>query len=184
MRPSDANELARRLANLADALGGKAPGAAGLAVWMDTLAECDASDVWGVLIDWPKSRAKMPLPTEVLKLAREVASERRERIAKAEARIGQTFDVAAIRGDLSCPAYAAFRDAVVRLRRTPKPQPKAWAYALRDRENRGEFLFPVQRENWRAALRETTRAGVESMTEDELEALRERDAMRAESAPA
>lgn len=185
MRPSDANELARRLANLADALGAKAPGASGLAVWLDALSECDGSDVWAVLVDWPKSHAKMPLPVEVLKAAREAAAARRERIAEGERkaadvaakRLAQTMDgeFAGAKSD----AWKAAQRAIAEIRKRPKPSGKDWAYALRDKDARGEFLYPAQRENWRAALRETARTAVE--TEDEREARLEREAIQAEA---
>lgn len=185
MRASDAPELQRRLSQLADALAGKAPSAAGLVVWLDALAECDASDVWSVLTDWPKSHAKMPLPAEVLKSARDVASARRERIAEGERkaadtaakRLTQTLDGAYSAGKSS--AWKAAQAAIAEIRKRPKPAGKSWAFALRDRENAGEFLYPVQRENWRAALRETAKKTVES--EDEREARLEREAIQAEA---
>lgn len=186
MRSSDAPELQRRLSQLADALAGKAPSAAGLVVWLDALAECDASDVWTVLVDWPKSHAKMPLPAEVLKAARDVSSARRERIAEGERkaadaaakRLAQTIDGASWPGGKSA-AWQAAQRAIADIRKRPKPTGKAWAFALRDRENAGQFLDPVQRENWRAALRETARTAVE--TEDEREARLEREAIQAEA---
>lgn len=186
MRSSDAPELQRRLSQLADALAGKAPSAAGLVVWLDALAECDASDVLAVLTDWPKSHAKMPLPAEVLKAARDVASARRERIAEGERkaadaaakRLAQTIDGASWPGGKSA-AWQAAQRAIADIRKRPKPTGKAWAFALRDRENAGEFLYPAQRENWRAALRETARTAVE--TEDERGARLEREAIQAEA---
>lgn len=187
MRANDAPELQRRLAQLADALAGKAPSAAGLVVWLDALAECDASDVWSVLTDWPKSHAKMPLPAEVLKAARDVASARRERIAEGERkaadtaakRLTHTLDGAYSAGKSS--AWKAAQAAISEIRKRPKPSGKSWAFALRDRENAGEFLYPVQRENWRAALRETSRTALE--TEDEREARLEREAIQSEAGP-
>lgn len=185
MRSSDAPELQRRLSQLADALAGKAPSAAGLVVWLDALAECDASDVWAVLVDWPKSHAKMPLPAEVLKIARDVASARRERIAEGERkaadvaakRLANTIDGSYV--GAKSAAWQAAQRAIAEIRKRPNPTGKAWAFALRDRENAGEFLYPVQRENWRAALRETARTAVE--TEDEREARLEREAIQAEA---
>jgi hypothetical protein len=186
MRANDAPELQRRLSQLADALAGKAPSAAGLVVWLDALAECDASDVWAVLVDWPKSHAKMPLPAEVLKIARDLASARRERIAEGERkaadvaakRMAKTIDGASWPGGKS-NAWKAAQQAIAEIRKRPKPTGKAWAFALRDRENAGELLYPVQRENWRAALREMARTAVE--TEDEREARLEREAIQAEA---
>ena len=187
MRANDAPELQRRLLQLADALAGKAPSAAGLVVWLDALAECDASDVWAVLVDWPKSHAKMPLPAEVLKAARDVASARRERIAQAERdaerkaadSLARNLSRFQPEGGRMTPAYLEFKRAMAELKRRPKPHPKQWAYDLRDKESRGEFLYPVQRENWRAALRETSRTALE--TEDEREARLEREAIQSEA---
>jgi hypothetical protein len=185
MQKHELPELSQRLAQLADALGGKAPSAAGLLVWGDALAECERIDVVSVLTDWPKSHAKMPLPAEVLKLARDAASVRRERAAAAE----QAAERAAAQAlqkpghwqpeaGRMTPAYAAFKRALAELKQRPKPHPKAWAYRLRDREAAGENLPSVARENWRAALRENLTV---SETEDEREARLEREAIQAEA---
>jgi len=188
MHKHELPELSQRLSQLADALGGKAPSPAGLLVWGDALAECERIDVVSVLTDWPKSHGKMPLPAEVLKLARDAASGRRERAAAAEQAAERDASKALQKpghwqpeaGRLT-PAYAAFKRALAELKRRPKPHPKAWAYRLRDREAAGENLPAVARENWRAALRENLRISQEAETEDEIEARLEREAIQADS---
>jgi hypothetical protein len=186
MQKHELSELSQRLAQLADALGGKAPSAAGLLVWGDALAECERIDVVAVLTDWPKSHAKMPLPAEVLKLARESATGRRERAASAE----QTAERDAAKalqkpghwkpeaGGMT-PAYAEFKRSLDELKRRTKPTPKAWAYRLKDIEEVGVNLPPVAKENWRAALKENLRISPE--TEDQIEARLEREAIQAEA---
>ena len=86
MQKHDLPELTKRLAELADALGGKAPSAAGILVWLDALAECAVDDVRAVLSDWPKSHGKMPMPNEILKLARDRLSVRVEKRAEDNAK--------------------------------------------------------------------------------------------------
>src|SRR5512139_402776 len=78
MHKQELPELSQRLAQLADALGGKAPSPAGLLVWGDALAECKTDDVKATLTDWPKSNTRMPSPADVLKRCRELAAARRE----------------------------------------------------------------------------------------------------------
>jgi hypothetical protein len=181
MQKHELPELSQRLAQLA-------PSAAGLLVWGDALAECERIDVVAVLTDWPKSHAKMPLPAEVLKLARDAASGRRERATAAE----QAAERAAAQAlqkpghwqpeaGRMTPAYAAFKRSLVELKQRPKPHPKAWAYELRDREAVGENLPSVARENWRVALRENLTISPEVETEDQREARLEREAIQAEA---
>lgn len=182
MRPTDLPELERRLTDLADALGGRAPSKAALRVWLDTLAECTMPDVSSVLTDWPKSHAKPPLPAEVLKACRDRLSDRIERQAAVDREAGKTFSVDRLKGDPNSPAYRAFQAALAELKRKPKPGPKDWAWRLREKEIRGEFLYPVQRENWRAALRGMPGAEMPSESEADIEARLEREAIQAEAA--
>lgn len=72
-------EFSARMTQLSDALRADPPTEAAIEVWLDTLKECIFSDVLFVLTDWAKSHAKMPLPIDVLKAARDLASARLER---------------------------------------------------------------------------------------------------------
>ena len=45
------------------------------------------------------------------------------------------------------------RQAIERLHRLPKIEPKAWAYKLQKMEQAGEKLSPLQKQMWRNALR-------------------------------
>lgn len=182
MRPADLSELERRLGDLAEALGGRAPSKAALRVWLDTLAECDAGDVWPVLTEWPKSHGKPPLPAEALKAARELAAARRERVAAADRDAGKAFSPAALRGDPRSPAYQEFRAALAALKARSRPSGKAWAWRLRERELAGERLNEAQRQNWRAALRGDGAAAIDRGDDDE--ARREREAIMAEGGDA
>lgn len=125
MQKYELPELSERLAQLADALGGRAPSPAGLMVWGDALTECGRDDVMAVLSDWPKSHAKMPLPAEVLRLCRERLSARVEGVAAQRAKSNRDPWSAT-----SLPAStAAARQHMAEIRRIlrqPKPDKKAW----------------------------------------------------------
>lgn len=92
MQKQELPELAQRLSQLADALGGKAPSPAGLLVWGDALSECRFDDVRSALTDWPKSHQKMPTPVEILKICRTILSERLEAESKRNATFAPTVD--------------------------------------------------------------------------------------------
>lgn len=181
MQRSDLPMLEDRLQQLADALGGRAPSAAGLLVWLDALKEVHFDDVKAALSDWPKSNVRMPAPAEILKATREATSRLIEARA-AEFSKGNRAPVPAPKGDPNSPAYLAFKAAMVELKKRPRPQGKDWAWKLREREISGEELLPVQRENWRSALRGVPGAEVPDETESQREARLEREAIVAEGA--
>ena len=126
MQKHDLPDLAKRLAELADALQGKAPSAAGILVWLDALGECSADDVRAVLSDWPKSHGKMPMPNEVLKLARDRLSGRIERTAAENAKDNRKpWSPDALRGSTEVGKEHLRRIKAALAR--PKPSRKEWA---------------------------------------------------------
>lgn len=150
MHKANLPDLSQRLSQLADALGGRSPSPSGLLVWLDTLAECAMDDVLGVLTDWPKSNSKMPLPADVLRLSRERTSFRLESQSAQNAKTARAPAPQFV-GDKNSPQYQAFCRWVAKHR--PTPPPRAWAWKLKAREERGENLLPVQMDAWRVSLR-------------------------------
>jgi hypothetical protein len=135
VQSTDVTELSMRLAQLADALGGKPPTAAAMKVWYDALAECAMPDVLAVLTDWPKTHAKAPVPMEVLKLSNERISSRLERESKDRARESrQPWSPEKLQGDQNSAAYQQFkRDfAALRARKFMDPEARAERQAIRD----------------------------------------------------
>lgn len=78
--------LAKQLNALAEVFDKKpvAPGA--LEVWFDTLREFPTDQVMTLLISWPRTHGKFPVPAEVWKSMNEWAIEQRERKALLERR--------------------------------------------------------------------------------------------------
>lgn len=168
MNKNELPELSQRLAQLSDALGGRTPSPAGLLVWGDALAECRMEDVQAALTDWPKKHGKMPVPADILKIARERVSERVENQAKR--------DALATDGKALAPVFRAADSAVARrelakikeilkdchgglvagtfrhIAGNSSMDPKDWARVLRVRHESGEQLGVMQIRNYRAAL--------------------------------
>jgi hypothetical protein len=65
MTPTDTKTLADRLLELADAVGAKAPGDAGLKAWYIALKDFAIEDIVGSLDTWLRTRPKMPSPSDV-----------------------------------------------------------------------------------------------------------------------
>lgn len=168
MTKGDIPELSQRLAQLADALGGRTPSPAGLMVWGDALAESRMDDVQAALTDWPKRFSKMPVPADILKIARERVSDRVENQLKRDALLTD--------GKALAPAFKAANSAVARrelakikeilkdchgsfvagtwthIAGNSSLDPLKWARVLRDRHESGEQLGVMQIRNYRAAL--------------------------------
>jgi len=177
MERNDSAVLTDRLTELAEALGGKAPSPKALNVWLDALKECGREEVLAVLTDWPKSHAKMPVPSEILKACREQLSTRIERDAVKRAQesskalsgvyqpqgrseVGKAalVEIKAILAD-STPGYVAGNFQHVG--GNSSIDPKGWARVLRVREAAGEPLSIMQRQAWRAALGVDAKAAAE-----------------------
>jgi hypothetical protein len=82
----DLQVLANQLNALAEVYERKAVTPKALEVWFDTLREFPCEQVMALLIGWPKSHHKMPVPSEVWKAMNEWAIERREHKALLESR--------------------------------------------------------------------------------------------------
>jgi hypothetical protein len=82
--PTDTSILRDRLAELAEVFDKKPVGDKALRVWFDTLREFPCEDVMSMLLGWPKTRAKFPVPSEVWKAMNERGIDRREEKAARE----------------------------------------------------------------------------------------------------
>lgn len=161
MNKHEGPELSQRLAELADALGGRSPSPAGLLVWIDALKELSMDQVKTALTEWPKRNAKMPAPLDILKLARETAAFRRETEA-AKLKDGAEIKWAPTKYGLE--ASKAIRQMVSGAGgivagaflhiggRGPADDHKEWAKVLKVKEESGESLSMTQKQAWREAL--------------------------------
>ena len=152
MDKREATVLQARLEELAEALGGRAPGAKGILVWMDALGECSIDSVKAALSDWPKKNIKMPSPVDILKACREVVGRKIDEQGKRNRETAGSFDIGNMTPPDSPLAKAAFEE-IARITRSPKPGPKEWAYKLKAIEDAGDHLDMQQRRAWREALR-------------------------------
>ena len=84
MIKADIPTLAKQLNSLAEVFDKKAITPGALEVWFDTLRDFPCDQVMGLLIGWPKSHAKMPVPAEVFKTMNEWAIDQREKKAASE----------------------------------------------------------------------------------------------------
>jgi len=66
MNPSDVSTLAKALEEMADALCVKAPGKAGLGVWLRVLQHQPIGKVIDAVDEWIRTRPKMPTPADIL----------------------------------------------------------------------------------------------------------------------
>lgn len=151
MDKREATVLQARLEELAEALGGRAPGAKGILVWMDALGECSIDSVKAALSDWPKKNIKMPSPVDILKACRERVSVRIEEESRSN-NAAPGFDIGRLTPPDSEMAKAELAKCLAILR-SPKPGPKEWAYKLKAIEDAGDHLDMQQRRAWREALR-------------------------------
>jgi hypothetical protein len=81
---ADVQTLAKQLNALAEVFDKKPVTPGALEVWFDTLRDFPCEQVMGLLIGWPKSHAKMPVPVEVFKVMNEWAIDQREKKAERE----------------------------------------------------------------------------------------------------
>jgi hypothetical protein len=80
----DLPTLAKQLNELAEVFDKKPVTPGALEVWFDTLREFPCEDVMALLIGWPKTHAKFPVPSEVWKTMNERAIDQREKKAAQE----------------------------------------------------------------------------------------------------
>lgn len=173
MHKADLKELDTRLRQIADALGARAVGAAGLLVWMDVLEGERFDDVLFILTDWCKKNNRMPMPADVAKACHERTSRRIEAQAEENRRnaIGLEDALAlASRSSTSNPEIAkrelAKIKAILGDRKGgliagsfrhigglgPNDDHKEWAKILQVRHESGEHLSMTQIQNYREAL--------------------------------
>jgi hypothetical protein len=172
MQKSDLTQLDDRLRQIADALGGKSVGAAGLKVWLDVLSGERFDDVLSVLTDWCRKNSRMPHPADVLKECQSRVSNRIEAQAKAnrDSAIGLEEALALAKGASPNSAIAKRELAkILSILGTrsggfiagsfqhiggfgPSDDHKAWAKKLQQRESDGEQLSLTQAQAWREAL--------------------------------
>lgn len=128
MTPIDHPQFIERLVQLADALGGRAPTQAGLAIWIQTLKEFQFHEISDQLDAWAKRSTKMPAPADVWKACNEYRTDRLEQAAKVEkVRERKEADAAFKRSDR---LGKALRALVVKLRDQEPRDPKEWAETL------------------------------------------------------
>jgi hypothetical protein len=148
MQANDLPELERRLAELADAFGGRAPTKGALKVWMDALKECRFDDVQRALADWPKTNVKTPAPADILKSCRSEVSKRLEDEARRNAATAPTMERAIDMAAITARSTEIGRRELARIKHilsSPRPEPKEWARLLKMREEAGEPLDVQQR---------------------------------------
>jgi hypothetical protein len=78
MQKFDIQPMAVQLNLLAEVYEKKPVTVRALEVWFDTLKEFPAEQVLGILIGWPKTHHKFPVPAEVWKACNEKSIDRRE----------------------------------------------------------------------------------------------------------
>jgi hypothetical protein len=177
MQKHEMTELAQRLSQLADALDGKAPTAAGLLVWLDTLGEVPKADVLAALTDWPKSNGKMPRPNDVLKMARERTSDRVEKRAADNAKDNyKPWSPQHLRASTAVAKshLPTIKEMIAKPRRG---RGKEWATRILG----GEFENAVDYAQQLA--KKLKGAPVRTETEADIEARLEREAMQSEGLP-
>jgi regulator of protease activity HflC (stomatin/prohibitin superfamily) len=159
--------VAERLSELAEVLGGKAPSAKALPVWLDALAECPIDDVKFAFTDWPKRAVKMPAPADILKACRERMSARAEREGQQERIEGKALAPiyrrqgtseaelkakAEIRAILAGCSRGFIAGTFQHIGGRNSADPLEWARVLRVRHEAGEILGSMQVANYRSAL--------------------------------
>lgn len=138
------------LSECAEFYSRRAPTERGVRVWARKLRHLPIAAVTEAIDNHMAAGKAMPTPEEILVKAQEIhARVLRERDERLRALPGGPARA------LTAEQKALLRQLVDRLR-SPPPRPRGeleWAHRLRERELAGEELHPVQRENWRAALR-------------------------------
>lgn len=84
MNQSDIPTLRERLAELADAVGARPPGEAGVKAWLMALRDFPMPDVTDALDQWLRSKTKMPAPADIRLILSGRISDRLEQHAAAE----------------------------------------------------------------------------------------------------
>lgn len=156
MNPTDHSTLRARLSELADALGSKAPGEAGVKAWYIALKDFPIEQVINSLDHWLRTKPKMPAPADIRKILSGILSDRIEAHAIAEK---QQFAIGAKR-ILSEASRCIGREHLgkIALILNSKPHsPDDWWHALITRWCSGEELVWMQMVNAKLAWEKSGR---------------------------
>jgi len=82
--PTDSKTLRERLVEIADAVGAKPPGEAGVKAWFIALKDFPIEDVVDALDTWLRTKPKMPTPADIRLVLAVRLSDRIERNAVTE----------------------------------------------------------------------------------------------------
>ncbi len=178
MNPSDLPTLRARLSELADAVGSKAPGEAGLKAWLAALSDFAMPDVVDALDIWLRTKPKMPTPAEIRGVLASRLSDRIEHHAVAE-RDAYAAGAKRIMSEASSRIARDNLDKIARMLRSTHPEdPDDWWHRIIGRWRLGESLEYAQIVNAKLAWE---RAGKPSeWTPPDAEAQLERAAIQAE----
>jgi len=106
VNPTDSLVLKDRLAEIADAVGAKAPGELGVKAWYIALKDFPIDKVVGALDTWLRTKPKMPAPADIRQIVAASVSDRLEATLKANA---EPFRLTPQGRDPNSPAYLKFK---------------------------------------------------------------------------
>jgi len=176
MNPSDHKTLHERLTELADALGAKAPGEAGVKAWYIALKDFPIDEVVDALDTWLRTKPKMPAPADVRSILAGRLSDRIERQAIKD-KLEFAQGAARILGDPQIARLHLQRIWTI-LKNSRPHDPDDWWHRIIGRWRLGESLEYAQIVNAKLAWE---RAGKPAeWTPPDLEAQLERAAIQAE----
>ncbi|HWW29926.1 MAG TPA: hypothetical protein VNY80_07940 [Steroidobacteraceae bacterium] len=169
------------MAEMADALGTKAPGESGTKAWFIALKDFAVDEVVDALDHWLRTKPKMPSPFEIRAILAGRLSDRIEAKAVAEKRV---FAAGAHR-ILSDAERRAGREQLRQVRAmmtaAAPHEPDDWWHALITIWRRGESLVWMQMVNATLAWEHSGRPA--EWIPPNIEAQLEREAIQAEGAP-
>ena len=125
MTKYDLQALATQINLLAEVYEKKPVSPKALEVWFDTLKDFPAERVLSLLISWPKTHLKFPVPSEVWKACNERALGERE--AKAEAERAENLRQPFIRSERGAEFLARMRTTLARPKRSAREH---WRHVL------------------------------------------------------
>jgi hypothetical protein len=132
MQPHDAKPFADALAGVFDALGARAPGAAGVEVWFRTLRPHPLGDVVGALDDWVTRNNRPPTPAVLAEQLRDRGIDRREKQAEAWKRDEHNGPFSMGRTEAGRRARAEIRKLVAGMKRPTQGLQRDWANRVID----------------------------------------------------
>lgn len=185
MNQSDLPTLRDRLTELAEALGGKAPGEGGVKAWLLALRDFAMPDVTDALDQWLRTKTKMPAPADVRLILAGRLSDRIE--AKA---VAERAEFAAGAKRIVSESQRRFARhqldhiaTILDSYRKRDEDPDAWWHALIARWRKGEELEWMQMVNAKLAWQRSGRPAEWAPPGHDAEAEAERAAIQHESDP-